>query len=203
VLQDKLFGSERKSRAVGIARQRELENMAKSSCAMVASEPAPAAQPSFNTQPRDSGSRSTVVEHGRRYYAPTKNPAAGADAGDHSQSEKGVNVTVLGRIGRYPEVKRTQGGGLLAKFSVATNESYKDPSGNWQKKTEWHRIVAWGELAQSVCKLLRKGLQVYVEGRLTTREWTDRQNNKRTSVEVSAKEISFLDIAEKGIVHRP
>ena len=102
-----------------------------------------------------------------------------------------------------PEVKRTQRGVLLATFSVGSERSYKDAAGQWQKKIVWQRIVVWGEFAQSLSKRLQSGAQVYVEGKLTMREWTDRQNNKRTSTDLVAYDVRFMDMAENGIVHQP
>src|ERR1700728_4549005 len=115
-----------------------------------------------------------------------------------TQAPKGEEVSLIGRIGLYPELKRTQRGTLLATFSVGSERSYKDDSGEWQKKFVWQRIVVWGESAQSVSKRLRSGAQVYVQGRLTTREWTDKQNNKRTSTDLVAQEVRFMDMAQSG-----
>ena len=86
---------------------------------------------------------------------------------------------------------------LLAVFSIAENRSSKDASGNWEKKTLWHEIVVWGDFAQRVGEKLETGAMVYVEGKLTTREWTDRDNNPRTSTEVVASEVHFVDVADK------
>ena len=100
----------------------------------------------------------------------------------------GVNkVFIVGNIGRDPEIKYTQNNVPVANFSVATSESWKDKNtGEWQEKTEWHRIVAWRHLAERVEKYFRKGKQVYVEGKLETRKWTDKDGNDRYTTEIVA-----------------
>ncbi len=84
-------------------------------------------------------------------------------------------VMLIGRLGRDPEMRYTGSGSPVCNFSLATDESYTDKSGQRQKKTEWHNIVAWGKLAENCAKLLSKGSLCYVEGRLQTREWNDRE----------------------------
>ncbi len=103
----------------------------------------------------------------------------------------GVNkVIIIGNLGRDPEIKYTQSNVPVANFSVATTESWKDKSsGEWQEKTEWHRVVAWRYLAEKVERSLRKGKQVYVEGRLETRKWTGQDGNERYTTEIIAREI--------------
>lgn len=80
-------------------------------------------------------------------------------------------VTLIGNIGKDPEVKRFENGNIVASFSVATSENYRDKSGEWQTQTEWHNIVAWGKWAERTEKALKKGLTVYIEGKNTTRTW--------------------------------
>lgn len=100
---------------------------------------------------------------------------------------------IVGNLGRDPEVRYTQGGQAVCNFSVATNEKWRDKSGNDQEQTEWHRIVTWGKLAELCGEYLAKGRTVYLEGRLQTREWTDKQGDKRFTTEVVARDVQFLD----------
>ena len=111
-----------------------------------------------------------------------------------------VNKSILvGRLGSDPEVRHTAGGTPVANFSVATEERWKDrDSGEQQKRTDWHRIVAWGRLAEICGEHLAKGRQVYVEGRMQTRNWEDRDGNKRSTTEVIASTVQFLDSKSKG-----
>jgi single stranded DNA-binding protein len=132
-------------------------------------------------------------------YRDNRSRTAGAAPGASPTSHEGNRVRLRGRIGRYFDVKRTQSGTLLAVFSVATVRPYRDESGNWQRKTVWQRIVVWGDAAQSVGEQLRKGAQVQVEGKLKTREWTDSENNLRTTTELVARDVRFVDAAENGM----
>ena len=111
----------------------------------------------------------------------------------------GINkAIVVGNLGRDPEVKYTTGNVAVANFTVATSEKWKDKStGELQEKTEWHRIVAWRELAESCGKYLRKGSKVYLEGKLETRKWTDSNEVDHYSTEIIAQKIEFLDPREK------
>ena len=94
---------------------------------------------------------------------------------------KSVNkVILIGNLGKDPEVKYTPQGTPVAKFSLATNERYKDKDGNWQDRTEWHNIVVWQRLAEIAGEYLKKGSKVYIEGRLQTRSWEDKQTNQKT-----------------------
>jgi len=99
---------------------------------------------------------------------------------------------VLGNLGRDPEIKYTQSGGAVCSFSVATNERWKDKGGQDQERTEWHRVVAWGKLAELCAEYLAKGRTVYIEGRIQTREWQDKQGEKRYTTEIVAREVQFL-----------
>ena len=104
-----------------------------------------------------------------------------------------VNKAILiGRLGSDPEVRYTQGGSAVANFNMATSERYTDKGGQQQEKTEWHRIVAWGRLGEICGQHLRKGRQVYVEGSIQTREWQDRDGNKRYTTEIKASTVQFL-----------
>ena len=107
-------------------------------------------------------------------------------------------VTLIGNLGRDPEVRHFEGGSMVAKFSLATNENYKDRSGEWQTRTEWHDIVCWGGLAQRAESILKKGSLTFVEGKLTTRKWQDKEGNDRYTTEVVAGLIKSLEKRESG-----
>lgn len=105
----------------------------------------------------------------------------------------GVNkVILIGRLGGDPEVRYTTNGGAVANFNLATNESWTDKNGQKQERTEWHRVVIWGKMAELCGQYLSKGRQAYVEGRLQTREWNDKEGNKRYTTEIVAQSIQFL-----------
>jgi len=101
-------------------------------------------------------------------------------------------VIIVGNLGKDPEVRYTQNGQAVATFSVATNDRWTDKSGQPQERTEWHRIVVWGKQAENCGQYLKKGRTVYLEGRLQTREWTDKENQKRYTTEVVAQTGQFL-----------
>ena len=101
-------------------------------------------------------------------------------------------VILIGNLGRDPELKMTPGGQALARFSVATTESWKDASGQRQSKTEWHNIVVWGKQAEIAEKYLRKGQQIMVEGRIQYREYQDQQGNKRTACDIRCDNFVML-----------
>jgi len=107
-------------------------------------------------------------------------------------------VILVGNVGRDPELRYTQGGQPVASFSVATNERFKDRDGNWKDRTEWHRIVAWARLAEICGEYLRKGSQVYIEGRIQTRDWEDKEGNKRQTTEVVALSMQMLGRRGEG-----
>jgi single-strand DNA-binding protein len=112
----------------------------------------------------------------------------------------GVNkVIVIGRLGADPEVKTVSGGQTVARLSVATSENWTDKQGQKQERTEWHRIVVWGKLAELCGKYLNKGRQVYVEGRLQTRSWEDQQGQKRYTTEIVANTVQFLGGQGTGV----
>ncbi len=93
---------------------------------------------------------------------------------------KSVNkVILLGHLGKDPEVKYTPSGTAVAKFSIATNERYKDKEGNWQDRTEWHNLVAWQRTAEIAGEYLKKGRQVYIEGHLRTDSWEDKNTHEK------------------------
>ena len=101
-------------------------------------------------------------------------------------------VILVGRLGRDPETRYTGSGQAVANFTLATDSTYKDRAGERQKRTEWHRIVAWGKLAEICQQYLKKGSQVYIEGRLQTREWEDKSGQKRSTTEIVASDMRML-----------
>jgi single-strand DNA-binding protein len=101
-------------------------------------------------------------------------------------------VMLVGRLGRDPEMRYTSSGQPVANFSMATDESYKDRNGNRQKRTEWHKIVVWGKQAEIAQKYLKKGSLIFLEGRIQSREWNDREGQKRTSYEIVANNFRML-----------
>jgi single-strand DNA-binding protein len=111
-----------------------------------------------------------------------------------------VNKAILvGRLGRDPETRYTSGGQAVSNFTLATDESYKDRSGERQKRTEWHRIVLWGKLAEIAQQYLKKGMLVYIEGRIQTRQWEDkRDGQKRTTTEIVGNVMRMLTSRAEG-----
>jgi single-strand DNA-binding protein len=104
-----------------------------------------------------------------------------------------VNKAILvGRLGKDPETRYTSGGQAVCNFSLATDETYKDRSGERQKRTEWHKIVVWAKQAEIAQQYLRKGSLVYVEGRIQTRQWDDKEGQKRTTTEIVATNFRML-----------
>jgi len=101
-------------------------------------------------------------------------------------------VILVGRLGRDPETRYTGGGQAVANFSVATDETYKDKAGDRQKRTEWHKIVVWGKQAEIAQQYLKKGSLVFIEGRIQSREWQDKEGQKRTSFEIVANNFRML-----------
>jgi single-strand DNA-binding protein len=101
-------------------------------------------------------------------------------------------VILVGRLGRDPETRFTSAGQAVANFSLATDESYKDRNGERQKRTEWHKIVVWGKQAEIAQQYLKKGSLVFIEGRIQSREWQDKEGQKRTSFEIVASNFRML-----------
>jgi single-strand DNA-binding protein len=101
-------------------------------------------------------------------------------------------VILVGHLGSDPELRSTGSGQQVATFNIATNEYWLDKSGQKSERTEWHKIVVWGRQAESCKSYLSKGRQVYIEGRLQTREWTDKDGHKRWTTEVVAQRVQFL-----------
>src|ERR1700733_9727085 len=111
-------------------------------------------------------------------------------------------VILVGRLGRDPETRYTGSGQAVANFSIATDETYKDKNGERQKRTEWHKIVVWGKQAEIAQQYLKKGSLIFIEGRIQSREWQDKEGQKRTSFEIVASNFRMLggrpDGAEGG-----
>jgi single-strand DNA-binding protein len=107
---------------------------------------------------------------------------------------RGVNKVILvGNLGADPETRYTAGGSAVTNVRLATTDSWKDKqSGEQQERTEWHRLVFWGRLAEIAAEYLRKGSQIYVEGRIQTRKWQDQSGNDRYSTEIVANEMQML-----------
>jgi single-strand DNA-binding protein len=107
-------------------------------------------------------------------------------------------VILVGRLGRDPETRFTGSGQAVANFSVATDETFKDRNGERQKRTEWHKIVVWGKQAEIAQQYLKKGALVYIEGRIQSREWQDKEGQKRTSFEIVASNFRMLGGRSEG-----
>jgi single-strand DNA-binding protein len=108
----------------------------------------------------------------------------------------GVNKAILlGRLGADPEIRYTSNGTAVANFRMATSERWTNPNGEKEERTEWHRIVAFGKLGEICGEYLAKGKQVYIEGRLQTRTWEDRDKNQRTTTEIIATVMQMLGSA--------
>jgi len=105
----------------------------------------------------------------------------------------GVNKVILvGNLGADPDMRYTQSGAGVCELRLATNESWTDKNGQKQERTEWHKIIVWGKRAEVCSKYLGKGRQIYVEGRLQTRSWDDKEGNKRYTTEIIANDVQFL-----------
>ena len=111
----------------------------------------------------------------------------------------GVNkVILIGNLGSDPQVRYTPGGQAVANFNIATSERFNNKAGEKEERTEWHRIVAWGKLAEICQQYLKKGKQVYIEGRLQTRQWEDQQGQKRQTTEIVAQNMQMLGRVGEG-----
>jgi len=111
----------------------------------------------------------------------------------------GLNKAILiGNLGRDPEVRYTPSGLAVANFTIATSEAWSNKEGEKQTRTEWHRIVAFGKLGEICGEYLSKGKQVYIEGRIQTREWEDKEGNKRYTTEIVASQMLMLGTRDSG-----
>ena len=111
-------------------------------------------------------------------------------------------VILIGRLGADPEIRYTPSGAEVATFRIATSESWTNKSGEKEERTEWHRIVAWRGLAKICGEYLSKGKLVYIEGRLRTRAWEDRDGNKRSTTEIEASDMKMLSGPCRPVVTR-
>ena len=102
-------------------------------------------------------------------------------------------VILLGNLGKDPEVRHLENGNVVARFSLATNENYRDKDGQWQTRTEWHDITVWGPQAERIAQQLHKGSMVYLEGKITHRKWQDRDGRDRYSTDIVANLVRSLD----------
>ena len=100
---------------------------------------------------------------------------------------------IIGNLGRDPEMRYTPSGQAVTQFTVATNRNYRDQQGEWQKETEWFRVVVWGQQGERAAEYLRKGSKVYVEGRLQTRQWEGQDGQKRYTTELVANTVTSLE----------
>src|SRR5229473_4588921 len=107
-------------------------------------------------------------------------------------------VILVGRLGRDPETRYTGAGQAVCNFSLATSETYKDKNGERQKRTEWHKIVVWGKQAEIAQQYLKKGSLIFLEGRIQSREWQDKEGQKRTSFEIVANNFRMLGSRSEG-----
>lgn len=107
-------------------------------------------------------------------------------------------VILVGNLGKDPEVRYAPSGNAVANFTLATNEQFKDRDGNKQERTEWHRVVFWGRQAEVVGEYLRKGGMCYVEGRLQTRKWTDKDGQERYTTEIVGDRLQLLGSGARG-----
>lgn len=116
----------------------------------------------------------------------------------------GVNkVILIGNLGRDPEVRTIENGAKVANFTLATTETYRTKEGNKVEQTEWHRIVLWRGLAEIAEKYLRKGKSIYLEGKITTRKYTDKEGVERTITEIVGDNMTMLGAREQGSEYAP
>jgi single-strand DNA-binding protein len=107
-------------------------------------------------------------------------------------------VILIGNLGRDPEIRHLDSGTAVGKFSVATNENYRDKNNEWQTITEWHEVVVWRALAERAEQSLKKGMQVYIEGKLRTRKWQDQEGKDRYTTEIVANIFRILEKKDRG-----
>ena len=107
-------------------------------------------------------------------------------------------VILVGNLGQDPEMRYTASGTAVCNLSLATKEVYQDRNGERQERTEWHRVVVWGKVGENCSKYLKKGRQVYLEGRLQTRSWEDKNGQKRYTTEINANNVQFLGSRPEG-----
>lgn len=155
-----------------------------------AQRPQPAAPAS------DSKRQATAAQNRPAQPQPPVQPLpAQVDPSAQFHPQQPGTVRLSGHVGRYIDILQTRTGKSLAKFTLATVEPYRDESGNWAKRVVWQRVITWDKTAQLVSELIQKGARVSVEGKYKTREWTDRENNLRSTTELVARQVDFLDLA--------
>lgn len=111
----------------------------------------------------------------------------------------GINKVILvGNLGKDPEIRTLENGTKVAQFSMATTDSYKDKAGNWQEQTEWHNIVLWRYLAEKAESYLKKGSRIYLEGKIKSRSWVDKENVTRYITEIVGDKVLILDKRDGG-----
>lgn len=111
-------------------------------------------------------------------------------------------VTLIGHAGGDPDVRTLETGAQVARFSLATNESYKDKAGEWQTNTEWHNVILWRDLAERAAQQVKKGSTVYVEGKISYRKYTDKDGVEKTLTDIVANTFRLLEKREKGADNR-
>lgn len=112
-------------------------------------------------------------------------------------------IYLVGNLGADPELRYTPTGAPVTTFTLATNEHYQDQEGKQQERTEWHRLVAWGKMAERCADMLRKGSQVYVDGKITSNKWQDRDGVDRTTTEIKIDQMRMFWAPEKNRVNPP
>ncbi len=112
-------------------------------------------------------------------------------------------VTLIGNVGKEPEIRNLDGGLIVASFSLATTESYKNKAGERVKNTEWHNITCWRHLAELAEKYIKKGSKLYIQGKITTRKWEDKDGNTRYTTDIIAQQIQLLDSKPRNEANPP
>jgi len=164
-----------------------------------AQTPSGTGTPASPRRPDGQPAETQAQQNGSGETPQRSSPSSSAQANGNQRDLEGQNavnkVMLAGRLGRDADVRHTKGGLIVANFSLGTEESYKDRLGEWQKKTAWHRVQVWGDIAETVSANLRQGARVYVEGKLIIRNWIDKQNKRHRFTEVVASDVRFLSLA--------
>ena len=167
-----------------------------------AQTPSGTGTPASPWRPNGQPAETQAEQNGCGETPQCSSPTSSAQPNGNQRDLEGQNavnkVMLAGRLGRDAEVRHTKGGLIVANFSLGTEEWYKDRLGEWQKKTAWHRVQVWGDVAETVSANLRQGARVYVEGKLIIRNWIDKQNKKHRSTEVVASDVRFLTLASSN-----
>ena len=147
-----------------------------------------------NTEQFEGGSQRRVARDGNR-------PLRAARGSDPKGEYRLNKVMLTGRLGRNARMRETKSGQMVADFFVGTEEFHKDLLGQWQQRPAWHRVQVWGEAAKMVSTQLREDSQLYVEGKLVIRKWTDKKNKRQTSIEILASDVRCLDEGPKTVAN--